>query len=291
MGVLCGHCPWVRRLLPGGPDAGGCNYFKNFQRFHDFINPTSGYYPTALQVRALVKAKIPADKIAVIIGGDSILHGSGQGSKQLWSEHLERELGEPFRVLNLAFPGGGPNEHGMLAAELLRSNGQPVIYVCDSNIARFCATVDYTSDTYRYLFHDARAHGLLAHFLERDQALAKLDEHEASRTYDELRYRAWANSYLGFNDFWHILGYRFSFTVWSPRLQGTHYAAFGPRRKCLEPEMVNPDPSVEKRNANPHYGENLEAMRNCTARSMIWIGTRSSPTSGRSLVRTCVPGP
>lgn len=192
--------------------------FENFQRFHEAINPNGLYYPTALQVRALARRELPREKIAVIVGGSSVMEGIGQPEEELWTRRLQERLGDDYRVLNLAMPGGAPNEYGQLAAEMLCRDHARLIYVCDCWLHNFADAPDGNRSVYRYFFQDARARNLLLPFPERDAALAALaPERKAKDQFEELLLETGANRWLSFNDLWHVVGYEQCFTLWQPR--------------------------------------------------------------------------
>ena len=71
---------FISRRAAAGYLAGRRNCYQDFERFHNYINIGTLYYPTASQVRSLGKAMLDPDKIIVVVGGSSILHGSGQRS-------------------------------------------------------------------------------------------------------------------------------------------------------------------------------------------------------------------
>src|SRR5262245_35657241 len=95
------------------------NLITHFQRFHTYINTGTQFYPTASQVRELVRSRVSPNKIAVLIGGNSILHGSLQAPPDLWSDRLQRLLGDRYQVINLGLCGTRPGEFGAIAAEML----------------------------------------------------------------------------------------------------------------------------------------------------------------------------
>src|SRR5438105_802334 len=74
----------------GGFVAGGINYNESFQRFHELIGPENYCYPTASQVRAIAKSRLKDEKIAVVIGGNSILYGTGQNVDRVWTKELQK---------------------------------------------------------------------------------------------------------------------------------------------------------------------------------------------------------
>src|SRR6476469_4742344 len=59
------------------------NVFRSFHRFHTHIAPESHYYPTVRQVRALARERAEKDRVLVIVGCNSILHGCGQPESEL----------------------------------------------------------------------------------------------------------------------------------------------------------------------------------------------------------------
>ena len=95
------------------------NCLRNFTRFHPSINYQNLYYPTVSQVRSLARDTLDPDKVVVVLGGNSILQGFGQGAAGNWTRHLQELLGERFQVLNLALPNTIPFEFGAVAAEVL----------------------------------------------------------------------------------------------------------------------------------------------------------------------------
>src|SRR5947199_4649717 len=67
---------------------------NQFVRFHQSINVEAGYFPTARQVRAIVDKTDHNDQlIYVIVGGSSVLHGTGQHESLVWTRSLKERLG------------------------------------------------------------------------------------------------------------------------------------------------------------------------------------------------------
>jgi hypothetical protein len=103
--------------------------YENFQRFHQLITPESLHYPTASQVLALARAQLPPDRVAVVVGGNSVLNGCGQRPERLWSRALQAALGDDYRVLNLAVRGAYPPELGGAIAEALGREHPRVLFI------------------------------------------------------------------------------------------------------------------------------------------------------------------
>jgi hypothetical protein len=191
------------------------NPYRHFVRFHQLLSPESLFQPTASQLRALIKARVPPGRIAVIVGGSSILHGIGQGVEQLWTRKLEARLGESYRVVNLAMRAGLTTEAGALAAESLTKEGAPVIFVADLSPGQAWSPL---GRYYGYMFWDAYYKGLLIDDPARAGWIRELLRNATPRSRaasNELRLGAILDSAFRFNDLWSSLGYRRFFTVWN----------------------------------------------------------------------------
>lgn len=232
------------------------NYIEDFHRFHRYINYESLFYPTASQVRALALASGPPDQIFVIAGGSSVLFGSGQGVDELWSNHLQRALGDRFTVLNFAFPGGAPQEHGAVAAQSLAQEGFKVIYVMDVPVNGVGAPPDGSLN--KYVFWDAYYKGRLPEHPERMARIEVLTQRFVARklipesALTELRIRAFLDSWLYFTDLWNTVGYTTLFTTWSQFVEPI--APFTTPRKYLKDplEKYTPDPvEIRYRKGDP----------------------------------------
>jgi hypothetical protein len=211
--------------------------FPGFVRFHQLLAPESFYYPTALQVRGLVRARLRPGATAVIVGGSSVLNGVGQVPSRIWTRALARRLGRPFVVINLALRAGRPQELGMLAAEALVKAGRPVVYVAD---VRPCTVHDDpTGLLHRYQFWDFRYRGFLLDDPEREAHLAAILARPDAGARDELRLGLWLNSRLGlaFADLWSTVAYRQVFTVWNFL---AHPRFWRPRRTAPDRELRVP---------------------------------------------------
>src|SRR5262249_38079452 len=84
------------------------NHLHHFGRFHLMRPPEPLYYPTVGQVRQFARSHYDRDKVLVIVGGSSVLHGTGQRAGHVWTDRLQEELGDGYQILNLALRGGRP---------------------------------------------------------------------------------------------------------------------------------------------------------------------------------------
>jgi hypothetical protein len=194
-------------------------YTSSFQRFHLFIEPESLYYPTASQLREIVKSKLhhhKNGKIAVIVGGSSVFNGVGQSVDHLWTAKLQKLLGTEYVVVNLAFRGGHPEESGNIAAQALIKQGyKKLIYLTDY-MSGLSDEPDGTG-VQKYLFPDAFYKGMLLHDSLRDQHIQNYSSADPKALMEkrELHLRMWLDSLFYSNDLWGAIAYRWVFTTWN----------------------------------------------------------------------------
>jgi hypothetical protein len=228
------------------------NPFERFGRFHASLTPESLFYPTAGQVRALARSLLPPDKIAVVIGGSSRLHGTGQPAGSVWTNRLQAELGDEFRVLNLALRCGASSEFGQAVAEMLSAEYPRLIFITDAFPGGGMSPRP-DGHCYRYFYWDAFYKGLLPPAPHREALLRKLDQGEENA---ELKRRMRLDSVCYFTGLWNWLGYRHLFTVWMPHNPGW----FTRPRRSLDDSDPGPLP-LDRRFPGPALGEWLSRLR------------------------------
>ncbi len=229
------------------------NVYESFDRFHPWIAPEALHYPSAGQVLALARARLDRGKVAVIVGGNSVLHGVGQRSELLWSKALQAQLGDDYRVLNLAMRGAFPVEFGGVAAEALSGEYPKMVYVTLTGLAVGGPPDGYF---YHYLYWDAWGRGLLRESPEREEGLRTypLVTQRGPEKMGELARQGRLNAYLYFNDLWNAVAYTRLSTVWHPGA-GTHL--FRPRKRYADPD-AGPPPLAAR---YPPFLEAVEAVR------------------------------
>ena len=210
------------------------NPYKWFVRFHQYLNPQTQFYPTASQLCALARTRLDRDKVAVIVGGNSILHGVGQRAAEVWTGTLQETLGEDYRVLNLAVPGAEPCEFGGVLAEALTAEYKRLIYV--TALGSSTNPQEPDGRAYRYLYWDAHYKGLLPRDLEREQRLAARRQQEGP-AFDELRAGRRLDARLFYQDLWTTLALKKGGTVWTPLLRNS---SFRPRLALYDPNRRMP---------------------------------------------------
>jgi hypothetical protein len=224
-GLACGlvALALIGRLLPHA------DFARNFVRFHFFVGVEVNYFPTALQLRAILLRREPAsDVIHVIVGGSSVFNGVGQHESRLWTRRLQDLLGQHYLVTNLATRAGSATDFGMVAMEILLREGRRAIYVVDGGPGAFDSSL--TASPYTYMTYDAAARGLLLPWPARDRLLA------GDVALAEPRLGARLNAWLNFNDLWGYIRYQHVSTVYH-RLIGAP-PSFRPLRTLTDPEQL-----------------------------------------------------
>lgn len=217
-GLLCG----LVLLSLAGYATRLVDQFPGVKRFHRWINPETLLYPTASQVVVHARNAGRPEQTTVIIGGSSVVFGSGQRSAELWSDVLQDLLGGDYAVVNLAFPSGSPGEHGSVAAQALLGEGRDVVYIAHA----FPDLGGPLGNSYPYVIYDAAAHGYLLPSPERDAAMATAE--------GELALRADVDHVLGFSDLWQTVGVVAGTLSWQP-IAAPDQPWWAPRRAFADP--------------------------------------------------------
>jgi hypothetical protein len=217
------------------------NWFANFDRFHPYISIGTLFYPTASQVRAIGKSRLDPDKIAVVIGGSSIMYGAGQRAEKAWHRELQTLLGDRFQVIDFGANGAQLQEFGGTAAEILLREHPRLIFVSDSAACIPIVGPD-GGERYRYFFWDAYHKNLLTGDDDRDARLtelaAKAADQEASL---ELQRRMKLDSVMYFHDLWTTVAHEQCATLWQPQVGPTFTK---PRKLYADPDA---EPPLERR--------------------------------------------
>jgi hypothetical protein len=209
------------------------NPYREFSRLHVFLNPENLYYPTAGQLCALARERLTPDKIAVIVGGSSRLHGTGQRPSGVWTLRLQTALGPRFEVINFGVRSASSWEIGATAAEILSQEYSRLILITDCEPGLIVPHPD--GNKFKYFFWGAYYKGLLLHDSERDK-LADQNEEDAAlnvASTRDIRLRAWLDGLFYFDDLWNTCAYRCFCTVRTP---ATMKSSLLPRRKYEDPE-------------------------------------------------------
>jgi hypothetical protein len=235
--------------------AGRRNHFHHFERFHVFLSPEQHFYPTVCQVRQLAKSRLDPGKIAVVVGGSSVLQGYSQPLTGLWTRKLQALLGDRYQVINFGVRSAMTAEFGATAAEVLSREYPRLLLITDTSPASFCAEPD--GRHYKYFFWDAYCRGWLLPHPRRDDCLRPRGEPRV-----ELEAQMLLNRSLSFNDLWHTLTYTRFCTLWGC---GTEVAGIPFTR--ARRHFPDHDPFLEKLPGYraPDHGEWMQSMLNWTA--------------------------
>lgn len=202
-------------------------YDAPFTRFNEYLLRDTNFYPTASSMLNTVLQQSKPEQTLVLIGGNSILRGFGQGAQDLWSNRLQLFLGDQYKVFNFGMPTGSLQMNAAVIGEILRKQGRKVIIV--TNSLTNLPNDDLLANWDNYIFLEAYYKDLLDNnFRKNNQKL----ESSWPRFY-EVRLAQKLNSYLFFNDLWNFIGYRYFFTSWTSL---TYYNWTGARAFFKDPD-------------------------------------------------------
>jgi hypothetical protein len=228
--------------------------YRHFSRFHERIGPATHFYPTASQIRRLALDSSPPGRRLVMVGGSSVTYGSGQPPDAIWTQFLQRHLGDGYAVLNFGAPGGRFTDFGAVAFQLVARDRPNALFVAD--VAPYDAGDINHESVYRYLLWDA----YYKHLLQVSPArLAQIREVAIAQWFDakevENQLRGLLDSWTFATDLWTTCAYRYGSTIWTP---GTAEHPWGARRWWKEKAVAIEDFQTRMK---PHARENLAAAR------------------------------
>jgi hypothetical protein len=211
------------------------NCYRDFQRFHGYLSFTTLHYPTVSKVRAAARARLERNRIAVVVGGNSVLLGGCCNLDDVWTARLQDLLGDEYRVVNLAMLGARPSEFGATAAEVLLLDYPRLIFITNTWP---CPAVPLSASpdgrpVFRYFFWEAYWKGWLQHYPARENALRLLERETRDKAFPELKAQLQLDEILRFRDLWTALEFNQGSTVWCQGL--------GPR--WMQPRKCYPDRS------------------------------------------------
>jgi hypothetical protein len=186
---------------------------RDFVRLHRYVDSQTLFYPTASQLLAIVRDRCPPDRIVVIVAGNSVFNGYGQPPEGIWSAALQRQLGEPYCVVNLAAAFSLIPDIGATVLNALSARHPRVLLVANG-LPAACGPAG-GSPMYRYLFWDAYWKGLLSQPEEARRSVEAVARALGGDLDAELRVRMALDALLYFDDLWTFVGYRWVFTAWT----------------------------------------------------------------------------
>ena len=199
-----------------GKIAQSSNPYEHFRRFYFALQPVTDYYPTISQLIAIAKEPLIEGKTLVIIGGNSVGFGIGQGDG-LWSDQLQKNLGTSFAVRNFAMNGNFSPIGGAYLAFLSLSRFYRKIYYV--TFSRPGCQDDLDGSFYGYSYYwDARYKRLLPAMKIEEQNIEfrHVGLTAQGRTQlDETLFDACLDSYFYFRDLWTTVAYNSISTIWT----------------------------------------------------------------------------
>ena len=227
--------------IVGGHLAARSNIYGDRSRFFFQISPEGYVYPTLENLLQFVRQKAPPEKILVLAAGSSISLGVGQQDNQLWTDLLQRELGDAFAVVNGSFRSAKFTSIGLPLLEILTQEYPRLLFVTESRPGYAPEWMQYDSRSpffypYNYLLFQAWLSGKLLPNPERDQelwgALSSSDEYIRLHAREDL-IRAVLERATHSSDLWNVLSYRFFFTLFSP-VQSPALPFWAPRKQLAD---------------------------------------------------------
>src|SRR5262249_20318142 len=153
--------------------------------------------------------------VNVIVGGSSVMYGTGQSADKVWVRRLQAELGDDYRVLNLAVPGGFPHEFAAIVAEALEAEYPRLLLVMDGGRGKAERRAQFPGEgVYGFLYWDAVSRNALAANPAREEqarlgAARKRESPKEEDAWRERRRRWRLGRWLGFNELWHGVSYQY----------------------------------------------------------------------------------
>ncbi len=192
--------------------------FHHFSRFFRAIDPQALYYPTASELLVTARHDVRPEQILVLIGGSSVFKGDGQDPDELWSDELQKLLGNKFKVLNYAADSASFSSYGGVAFRMLRKEHPKIIFVAAAYRFDSEGGMDGT-EPYQYLFWDAYYKKLF----QPDKKEAELIKHMIKKQIKttagaEMHIFCFLDSFFYFKNLWNGVTYRLFSTAWSEHL-------------------------------------------------------------------------
>lgn len=213
-------------LVAGRSVSSSFSYNAPFTRFNEYLLRDTNYFPTASSMLNTALIQSTPDQTLVLIGGNSILRGFGQGANDIWSEKLQQLLGSNYRVFNFAMPTGSLHMNAAVIAEALHKKGRKVIVVTNSLYS--APNLDFFGNWDCYILLEAYYKNLLDEDYRGNMKLKS-----SYLFFKEKQLGQFLNSYLYFNDLWSFITYRYVSTIWTSL---TYWNWTGARMNFKDPD-------------------------------------------------------
>lgn len=184
-------------------------FYQNFVRVGGPFQIDNTFLISPRQMTLWIRAHCSRDKTLVLVGGSSIMMGTGQPVRELWSRKLQDLLGDRFCVVNLAGPAGALNGFASTTLGILEKEYKGAYLVSDMTDTVAAYSPDGVVSQKHY-FWSAYYNGMLDPSFVADGTdpsgrlrvqKSSMTDSERARA-EQLRLGAWLDSFLHFNDLW-----------------------------------------------------------------------------------------
>lgn len=188
-------------------------FYENYVRVGGPYQIDNTFLISPTQMTHWIRSRCGRDKTLVLVGGSSILMGTGQPVRGLWSGRLQARLGDGYCVVNLAGPAGVLNGFAGTTLGILEKEYKRAYLVSDLTES----VVGYSPDgvlSQKFFFWSAYYRGMLDPSFVADgrDASGRLRVREGAENErvraEQLRLGALLDTYLHFNDLWAEVHYR-----------------------------------------------------------------------------------
>lgn len=196
-------------------------YYKNFVRINGAHANGTAFLVTASQISALIRKNCQPDQILVVIGGSSIMMGTGQPISRLWTRDLQDSLGGRYCVFNLATPGGWLGGYAAVTVNMIGNNFKDFVLVSNS----LNPPMDSDGQLfYKHFFWDAYYKGLLKNApvdyseerVDKISAVNLAADYKTKTRFEQVKIGMFLDSLFYFNDLWTFVHYAYGQTIYAP---------------------------------------------------------------------------
>lgn len=196
-------------------------YYENYIRIGGPYQVDNTFLVSPSQIRNVIRKECSKNKVLVLVGGSSIMMGSGQPVRYLWSRKLQELLGDGYCVFNLAGPAGVMNGYAATTLGILGNDYKNSYLITDMSET----FASYNPDgvwSQKHYFWDAYYKNMLypsvvgrLHKKEKEiqQEISIMSELDQARL-EQIKAGEWLDSFLYFNDLWTYVHYNFFTTYY-----------------------------------------------------------------------------
>lgn len=219
------------------------SFHPGFNRFTVTECPQGSYYPTLDEMKAIVRSRCRKDQVLVLVGGNSILLGVWQPETELWTRHLQEDLGDQYCVVNFAYRGASPTDAAGFVAEALRKEYPHMIYI--TNTSPFTGLDALGQPVYRWIFWQAYMDGDLEPLPARSVAIRQqLFEGDKKHLVWEEVITDGIDRFLRYKNLWNYVGFNYVFSA-SSMYGEAPPEEFRPRKSFPDTEVDALDPAAQ----------------------------------------------